>query len=100
MNLYGCYYQEDKNHYELVFIGEKKEFINFNNLTMYEAFAMDKKTCDYDREAFVVVIKNSCTLKFTKKVVLDKNFLYTQLLKINRNINIKIREKEIKVKVK
>lgn len=100
MNLFGVYFQEEKNHFELVFIGSKADFVNIDDYLIYESFAMDKKSCDYDRESFIVVIEKDTTLNFKKNVVCDKNFLYTQLLKENKNIKIKVKGKEVTVKVK
>lgn len=100
MNLYGVYYQEEKNLYEIVLIGDFLCFENSSDFTCYEAFAMDKKTLDYNRSSFIVEVKQSCELIFTKNIMEEKNFLYTKLLKINKNIKINVNKNVIKVKIK
>lgn len=100
MNLFGVYYHEENKAYELVFIGKRVNFINEHNLTLYKSYALDKHTLDYDRESFIVKVNQSCELTFSEKVLCDKNFLYTQLLKINKNININVNNNKVNVRIK
>lgn len=100
MHLFGVYYQEDKNLYELVFVGDYNKFRNENNLKLLEAFAIDKKTLDYDKKSFIVEVSNSTKLVFDEKVESHKNFEYTKLLKINKKIKINIVDNVVEVKVK